>query len=426
LHRFVSAIRSGLPIAIREEEAQAMRRSLLCLTVAAAFIVGLMPAAEALSVHWTAKGGRAFTDVARAPDGSLYVAGIDRSSITAAASLRKYKPNGELRWRREWVPSAQDSANGLGVAVGSDGTVYLLGVVRAQCEGQGWFVRAYKPDGTLRWKYVTPGWQCAIAEFPTDIDVRKDLVVVSGFTHGCCGDQFHDGWVTGFTKKLDRRWRANVEPPAPTPPGWFDTAWGVGISGGGDVFASGWAATAKILNETSPTPGTPIVVKIGAHGTRIWSRRGNATMPTMFLPVALGLGRRRVAIAAGVDGRDVSWGSSPTTGWVASYALNGDRRWSHRFAGGRDEASAPTGVAFGGRDRIWVLGTRRDAGDRGTDVFVRWYNGNGSLYRKLRIDRSDRFLRSGGIENVGFGAAATGWVGDRYRFKGGRLWRLVG
>jgi outer membrane protein assembly factor BamB len=402
-----------------------MRRSLMWLLIAGMLVAAFAPAAEAVSVRWTAHGGRAFTDVARAPDGSLYVAGIDRSSITAAASLRKYKPNGDLRWEREWVPSPQDSTNGLGVAVGSDGTVYLLGVVRAQCEGQGWFVRAYKPDGTLRWKYVTPGWQCSIAEFPTGIDVRKDLVVVSGFTHGCCGDQFHDGWVTAFTRHLDRRWRANVEPPAPTPPGWFDTALGVGISRHGSVFASGWAATAKILNETSPTPGTPILEKIGEHGARIWSERGNAKMPTMFLPVPVGVGARRVVIAAGVGGKDVSWGASPTTGWVASYSFNGDRRWSHKFAGGRDEAAAPTGVSLDADGRSWILGTRRDASDRGTDGFVRVYGPKGSLGGKLRIDRADRYLRTGGIEALGTGAASTAWVGDQYRFKGGRLWRLA-
>jgi hypothetical protein len=232
--------------------------------------------------------------------------------------------------------------------------------------------------------------------------------------------------VTAFSHDLHRRWRANVEPPAPTPAGWFDTAWDVEISQGGNVFASGWAATAAIANETSPTPGTPILVKIGAHGKRLWSKRGNALMPTMFLPVALGIGGRRAVIAAGVGGKDVSWGSSPTTGWVASFTNNGAGRWSRRFGGGKNEAAAPTGVSVDPGGRIWVLGTRRDASDRGTDGFVREYAGNGSLKHKLRIDRTDRYLRTGDVEALGTGAAATGWVGDQYRFQGGRLWRLAG
>ena len=79
-----------------------MRRSLLSLIAAVSLVVAVARCRRrsAIPVHWTAKGGRAFTDVARGPDGSLYVAGIDRSSITAAASLRKYSPDGSLRWTR--------------------------------------------------------------------------------------------------------------------------------------------------------------------------------------------------------------------------------------------------------------------------------------------------------------------------------------
>jgi hypothetical protein len=403
-----------------------MRRSLLSLFVVGALVVGLAPAASALSPKWTAKGGRAFMDSAIGPDGSIYVAGVDRSSITAAATLRKFSPQGDLRWTRHWVSSPQDSANGVAVAVGNDGTVYLLGVARGTCEGEGWFVRAYTPGGNLRWKYLTPGFRCKIAEFPTDIAVRGNLVVVSGFSHGCCGDPFMDGWVTGFSRTLVRRWRANVEPPPPTPASYFDSADGVAISSGGAVFASGWAATNKITSETSPRHGSPILVKISGNGARLWSKRAGVSMPTEFLPVSLGLRGKRVAIAAGVEGSNVSWGSSPTTGWVGVYTLGGDFRWQDRFGGSRKDASAPTGVTVGGQGRVWVLGERRDASDRGIDGLLRWYNPKGSLHAKLRIDRQARYLSTGGIAAVGSGAVATGYLGQYYQFKGGLLWRLVG
>jgi hypothetical protein len=354
------------------------------------------------------------------------VAGIDRSSITAAASLRKYSADGELRWDRKWVPYPQASANGLGVTVGGDGTVYLMGVVRGPCEGEGWFVRAYKPGGDLRWKYVTPGWaKCKLAEFPTDIAASGNLVVVSGFSHGCCGDQFHDGWITAFGSNLVRRWRANTEPPS-TPLGWFDTAWGVAITPGTAIFVSGWAATAAIPREMSPSPGTPFLEKLTLHGDKIWSQRADASMPTMYLPVQLGLSANRVVIAAGVGGKDVAWGFAPTTGWVASYTLKGDLKWRNRFGGGKDESAAPTGVEIDGDGRVWLLSTRRDAGDRGTDGLVRLYSPKGSLHSKHRIDPPVKFVRTGGIAAFNTGAAVAGWIGTQYQYKGGRLWRFVG
>jgi hypothetical protein len=208
--------------------------------------------------------------------------------------------------------------------------------------------------------------------------------------------------------------------------GWFDTAWGVAITPGTAIFVSGWAATAAIPREMSPSPGTPFLEKLTLHGHKIWSQRADASMPTMYLPVPLALSANRVVIAAGVGGKDVAWGFAPTTGWVASYSLKGDLKWRNRFGGGKDESAAPTGVGIDGDGRVWLLSTRRDAGDRGTDGLVRLYSPKGSLHDKRRIDPSDKFVRTGGIAAFNTGAAATGWIGTQYQYKGGRLWRLVG
>ncbi len=388
-------------------------------------LVALASPAGALEVRWKAEGGMKFTDVARAPDGALYVSGTDRRSITAAATLRKFSPTGDLLWMRHWLPSVQDSTGGEGVAVGQDGTVYLLGSVHGSCEGGGWFIRAYTPGGTLRWKYVTPGWQCSIAEVATDIAVGGDAVAVSGYSHGCCGDPYHDGWVQTFSRNLTRRWRANVEPPVPAPAAWFDTATGVGIGGTGNVFVSGWAATAAISDDGSPMPGTPFLAKLTEHGARLWSQRAEVSMPTMYQEVPLTTHAGRVVIAAAIEGRGVEWGMNPTAAWVGSYTTGGALEWERRWGGGRDDAVAPYGVSLNFAGRVWVSATRRDPADRGTDVVVRAYGSRGALLEWLRIDPPHRYLWSAGVASMGRGVAATGWVGHRFVANGGRLWRLA-
>jgi hypothetical protein len=57
---------------------------------------------------------------------------------------------------------------------------------------------------------------------------------------------------------------------------------------------------------------------------------------------------------------------------------------------------------------------------------VRLYSATGKLHNKRRIDPSDRYVRTGGIAAFNTGAAAAGWIGTQYQFKGGRLWRFVG
>jgi hypothetical protein len=157
----------------------------------------------------------------------------------------------------------------------------------------------------------------------------------------------------------------------------------------------------------------------------MWSVRANVAVPSMFLPVSVDAKGTRVDIATGINGQGAGWGVAPTTGWVASYAPGGTQRWQRRFGGGHDTAALPTGIAIGAHQRVWIESTVRDANDRGTDELIRTYRAGGSFIGKMRIDQAVRYLTSGAIVTVGSGAAATGWVGTRYRFKGGRVWRLA-
>jgi outer membrane protein assembly factor BamB len=399
------------------------RRALLSFVVIGAVLTTLVPPAQALSVTWRERIGTAQVDAAIAPDGSIYTAGQERRSITAAATLTKSDASGQVLWQRHWLPNTDASTVPVSVTVANDGTIYLLGIARGQCEGEGWFVRAYRPGGSLRWRYVTPGWQCSIAEAATGIAVHGDRVVVSGISFGCCGDPFHDGWLQSFDRMLHPKWRADVEPPT-TPSNWFDTATGVVFGASGNIYVSGWAATRGNITESSPTPGTPIIEKFTAAGHRVWSVRADVKVPSMFLPVAIDSKGKRVDVAGGVFGFGVAWGMAPTTGWVASYSTSGDLRWQHRFGGERRTGVLPTGIAMGARDRVWVESTMRDPDDRGTDVLVRTYRAKGSLIDVLRIDSKKRRIMSGDITNYGVGAVATGWLGNEFQFHGGRVWRL--
>jgi hypothetical protein len=403
-----------------------MRRSALSFILVSAVVAMSVPPAEALSIRWQTREGRVQTAAAIAPDGSIYTAGQERRSITAAATLTKWDAAGHMLWQRHWLPNADASTHPVAVTVENDGTVYLLGLARGSCEGQGWFIRAYTPAGVLRWKYLTPGWSaCTLAESATDIAVRGHQVVVSGYSFGCCSDVFHDGWVQAFDRTLRPIWRTDVEPPSPTPSSWFDTATGVAYGVKGNVFVSGWGATSGAIAEGTPTPGTPVLEKLAWSGKRIWSVRAAVPVPSMFLPVSVDVLGDRVALAGSIHGKGVTWGTDPSTGWLASYTTTGVQRWQRRFGGGRDAAVMATGVALGEHGRVWVESTIRDPGDRGTDALVRSYGAKGAVIGKLRIDPNARYLASGGPATIGAGAVATGWRGTAFRFDGGRVWRVA-
>src|SRR5262245_13972514 len=164
-----------------------MRRSLALMLGS---VLLMLPTTASAAVHpsWHVDEGIRLIDVATGPDGSIYVVGDLRTPITAKAFVEKLAPDGTLLWRRSWLPSPQASTNAAGVALLPGGNVAWTGNVQLQCEGNGWFVQVNRPNGSLGRRYVTPGWQCSLAETATDIATGPGRIFVTGFEHGCCAD----------------------------------------------------------------------------------------------------------------------------------------------------------------------------------------------------------------------------------------------
>ncbi|HUS16862.1 MAG TPA: hypothetical protein VM536_17840 [Chloroflexia bacterium] len=90
------------------------------------------------------------TDVAVAPDGTVYVAGATQGT-GGDALLLKFAPDGTLLWQRTWGGPANEGAEA--VAVAPDGTVYLSGATTSFGSGDTQlFVVQFAPDGSLRWQ----------------------------------------------------------------------------------------------------------------------------------------------------------------------------------------------------------------------------------------------------------------------------------
>jgi hypothetical protein len=404
-----------------------MRRWTLPVICLALLVAFAEPAAAAIHVGWHFDKGISLKEVVEAPDGSIYIVGDRRRSITAAAFLMKLSPTGRTRWSRSWLPNPHASTDAVAVDLMPNGNVVWTGVVQQQCEGNGWFVQVNRPNGTLVNRYVTPGWQCSIAESVTDIAASADRIVVSGLKHGCCADLFQDGFVEALDPTAHPTWRTNVEPPAPTPHAWFDAATGISIGAFGNMYVSGWGATKPLLHETSRSAGTMVLWKVTSGGGVLWSRRvGGVPMPSMDAPVAVSARGDAVMVAAGVRGFGVRWhlGEAPTDGWLGRFTTGGSLVWSRHWDTKNPSAAEPTNVAIDTSGATWVVGTRRTVRNKGLDLFVRRYDSGGGLLGKASLNKRSRFLHGTGVApRFGGGAFATGWFGEDIT-KGGRLWRL--
>lgn len=395
-----------------------MRRSVTLVPVLALLFLGAPTAQASLTTVWHRTIGAAANDVAVGPGGAVYVVGqgaLDPSG-DRYAMITRFSPSGDVAWTRTWQfhperPRAFiENANA--VTVADNGVVYVTGsVIRHNCEGGGWFVHAYGPNGRLLHTYGTVHrWTCHIGpQYANDVAVDGSLVVVAGSDYGCCGDAgLSDGAVWAFDRNLDRRWRVDFEPPAPADPAWYDDTKTIAIGTGGAIYASGWAAIDAGIEGVRGPVGSLLVMRLNPTGAVVWSRRPG---------VPMGGGG---AVASTADGDALLVAASTREGgtWLARLRSDGSPIWHRTWGADPTIKGGPSGLAIDAFGRTWLAGTRRDLSDNGTNPFVRTYGPTGRLLSSLVLDVTARSARGTGVATLG----RAGFVGGTAH--AGRVWRL--
>ncbi len=403
-----------------------MRRRIAGTLTLLAIASVLAPSAQAaIDARWQAETGEIVHDTAFAPDGSIYVVGERLAKISRAGFLAKYSAGGDLLWSKAWLPDPHASTTGVAVDVAPDGRVVWVGHVYGQCEGNGWFMQVHRPSGVRLHRYVTPGWACEIAQNVSDVEViaGRPQIVVSGYGHGCCGDPEQDGWVRGFTMGALPQWTAQFEPPAGVSPSYSDRATSV-ASAGGWVYVVGWAATVPRDGETLRPAGMVVLQKMTLSGDVTWRKgafRGRYGNESTAVADAR---RGRVTIAVSSRVGTIGWGMNPPPeAWLGAFTTDGDRLWTRTWGTEWRFAADPTGVSIDAAGHTWVVGTRRDPGDRGLDVFVRRFSPAGVLADRSLIDGPERWLVGTGVDTLGVRGSVAGAATNRFNEStSGRVW----
>ena len=213
---------------------------------------------------WEVPGGfigHEARDVAVAPDGSVYVAGstfVNGNGIL----LLKFASDGALLWQRSW------GGNGFAqsVAVAPDGAVYVTGSTRSGSFGdQDLFVTKLSSDGTLAW---SKSWGTAGAtEEGQGVAVGSDGSVYVAGVAPRAGDPFA-GQFDAVLLKLDAAgslvWQQAFAGGDVT-----DARGGVAVAPDGSVYVGGGfqgPSGSSFVNEG-------LILKVAGDGRLVWARR---------------------------------------------------------------------------------------------------------------------------------------------------------
>src|SRR6266702_3632933 len=325
-----------------DKRVERMRRATLFATLVATLSIAgvlVMPLVEAAPLKlqfqqtWGGPNSEIANGVAIGTDGNIYLSGQTNSFGAGGfdAFLLKFTPNDTLLWQHTWGTTSDEQ--GIAVATSIDGSVYLaaqtfaIGVTGAD-------LVKFTPGGSLVWQTQLDG---SVGAFVSSVAVSPDgtSVYVAGFTLNSAGRD--DAILLKFTSSGTLVWQKT----------WGgindDGAAGVAVATDGSVYIAG--------NTNSFTRNEAFLVKFNPDGTLIW-QRGYGLAPSTLVSAN--------GLAIAQDGSIYIAGNSQVQGtaqeiFLAKFGPDGSLLFQANWGETR-LSSAGLGVAVAPDGSAWVTG----------------------------------------------------------------------
>ena len=378
-------------------------------------------------IAWIRQFGTSRYDHAFATDADatgVYVAGFTKRALEdqtylgqADAFVRRYDPDGNELWTRQFGTSGIDQA--LAIAVDDTG-VYVGGFTDAAFPGQiggggrDAFVRRFSLDGEAIWtkQFGTAGNDQAIG-----IALDDNGLYVAGSTDGTFFDQVGAGAADTFVRTFDRDglplWTEQFGTEA------TDRPTGIVVDDTG-VYVAG--TTDGVFPEQTGAGMTDVfLTKHDLNGTQLWTRQFGTSgidLPPGSGPQApagpsgIALGRTGLYVVGTTDGAfPGQTNEGLTDGFLLKYDANGTRQWTRQF--GTPQADEAFGVALTSA-RVTVAGSTLGAfptwANQGEwDLFLRRYRSSGKdewTHQLGTLESERAFTLSAGTT----GLYVAGWI----------------
>jgi hypothetical protein len=208
----------------------------------------------------SAHGADDANDVVVGTDGSVYVTGVVRRTGTYDDGLTvKYSPGGHVLWSKYYDGAEHSSDNLLAMAIDAKNRVYVTGFDYATGRANDCLLIRYSPSGHRDWLELWGG-PAHGHDMGFDVAVRGTSVAVAGMTTVDPVTSAACGLTLKYSTASVFKWKGVYVDDDPT----LDAAWNhVGVDGTGRVAVGGYAAV-------SPAPGD------AAWVTTVYSSAGTA------------------------------------------------------------------------------------------------------------------------------------------------------
>jgi len=290
--------------------------------------------------------------------GNISVAGYTEGSFPGQASsgendafVGHYDANGNELWTRQFGTSGNDFA--FSTAVDERGNIYVAGSIDGTLPGQAStgkqdaFVRKYDPNGNELWTRQFGTGSLDRAHSIT-VDGRGNIWV-AGYTEGTLG-QASAGDRDAFVRKYDPNgnelWTRQFGTSN------SDEANSIAVDDMGSVWVAG-DTDGTFPGQSSVGQYDAFVRKYDANGNELWTRQFGTSDLEQVNSIAHESGSIWVAGFTMGSLPSQSWSGSADA-FVRLYEPNGNELWTYQF-GSRDDDRALS-IAVDGRGNVWVAG----------------------------------------------------------------------
>jgi len=337
-----------------------------------------LSAGAATGAVWQRQVPREVASVAVDPSGRIYVTGtMNGPRWDGDLMVRRLGPRGGIVWTRTWNLGSKWHSTGTDVAADPAGNIYVIGrASRVGYEGNDWFIRSYSPAGVLRWHREVPGWPEQQLSGMDAIAVNANMLVVAGNDFGCCGDMYNHGWVRAYDLSGGFLWATDLQIPGISIDA-NDAASAIAIGPSGESYVGGYTEI-KVAPPETFVDQDAIVQKLGPDGVPLWTWIGSDPGVRDHDGVTGISARGDHLVATALMNQRYGRDAQPGNVWVAQLSFGGSLMWTRTAPGD------PAGVSVAPSMASYVVGTSKDRGDRGQDVFLRKYSAGGALvWRRL-------------------------------------------
>jgi hypothetical protein len=288
--------------------------------------------------------------------GDVYVTGSCCFRQREHMVVRRYARGGGLVWERTLHRKGRYAfARGRDVAVGTDGTVYVVGVLSLK---EGWdegsptvatFLRAYGPRGALRWQrvYSIAGY---LDPVPTAIAAGPGFVVVTGYTSSFESVE-HEGWIRAWNPSGRLLWVDDFE-LCGIAERKRDMPNDVATDRAGSIYVVG--VVDRLENEyggQAPADSEVVVRRMTSSGGTVWTRLLSDRSKDDDVATSVDVLDGRVVVGALFGG---GWGGTAAPHpWLRAYSTTGRVVWTRVWPGGSDWFE-DLGVTLGPGRRAYV------------------------------------------------------------------------